>query len=294
MPFLPIFAAIVYAAFHGRTARFSWALSLACGGAALYSLPVQAQEPEIPLTITEMDTVEINAMGVSAPEEKSPWFIVLSLINVYPKLESEELIRRLYNPAMRLLAPGFQDVRTPGDYRDEHLLWTPEIGIGRILSPRWSAKIYLGYSAGTIRTKAKNPSILFGIPLKTDFEIYRSAAYLGLGANFFPWGMPERKKYSGWLERLRNSKANLGLTLTHTYAGYKVKATAAFAEGPNFLNFEQEDNWWVTSFNANIAADIPFNKRNALSLNAGYSFAFQKGYDFDAAAFTIGWKRYFR
>ena len=284
-----LFSGIVNAIIPDRPVRFFWVCSLVCSCVVLCSLPVRAQAP---LTITEMDTVAIDSLYEATSEEESPWFLVFSMLNVYPKLESEELIRQYLNPGMRLIAPEFQNVRTPGDLRDEHLLWTPEIGIGRTLSPRWAANIYLGYSEGTIRTKATNPSI-FGAPLKTDFEIYRSAAYFGLSANFFPWGMPERRDYSGLSDRLQNSKVNLGFRLTHSYAGYKVKVKAAFGEHPDFLDLKLKDNWWVTSFNPNIGADIPINKHNDLILNAGYSFAFTKGYDFDGAGFTIGWKHYF-
>ncbi len=265
-------------------------LYIACGLAALHSPTAKSQDTGKRLSLSGVEASALNAEP--APDPGSPWFILPSLINVYPKLESEELIEEYYNPAMRLIAPGFSDVRTIRSLRDEYVLWTPDFAIGRVLSPRWAIYLHFGYSGGKVRTKADDTSI-FLLPLHTDFEIYRSAAYLGLCADVFPWGMPARKEYNGFWDRLRNTRPSVGLRLTENYAGFKAKVKAGF-DGLQFLDLELDDTWWVTSFNANIGADIPMDKRNALVLNAGYNFAFSRGFDFDAAAFTVGWKHYFK
>ena len=84
------------------------------------------------------------------------------------------------------------------------------------------------------------------------------------------------------------------LRVTETYAGYKVKIKNGFMEYGRFLNLEVSDNLWITSFNANIGADIPLDKYNMLSINAGYNFASPRSFDFDGASFSIGWKRFFK
>lgn len=239
------------------------------------------------------DPFDAVAATEDPSEAQSPWFILPSMINVYPKLESEGLVDKYFNPAMRLLAPGFDDVRTISTLRDEHILWTPIFAIGRNLSEHWALYLQCGYSGGKVRTKADDRSI-FLVPLHTDFEIYRSAAYVGVCADLFPWGMPKRRKYYGLWDRLRNSKPTLGLRLTQNYASFEAKVKAGFGKSTHLLDLELNDNWWVTSFNANVGAEIPVDERNALSLNAGYNFAFTRGFDFDATALTVGWKYYFK
>jgi hypothetical protein len=260
---------------------------------ALSCPSAEAQEPEKKLNVTGTVAADSEGEHVQAPEHESRWFILPSLINVYPKLKSEALIKQLFDPAMRLLAPGFHDVRTVATLRDEHILWTPDFAIGRIMSKYWALYLQLGYEAGKVRTKAHNTSI-FLVPLHTDFEIYRSASYFGLCADVFPWGMPERREYHGLWERLRNTKPSIGFRMTETKAGFEAKAKAGFTDVTHLVDLDLKDNWWVTSLNANIGADIPLSKRNALSVNAGYNFALTRGFDFDAAAFTVGWKHYFK
>lgn len=263
-----------------------------CCCAALWCAPVLAEESDPRLTLRGIDASDSSEL-VSEPAAESPWFILPAMINVHPKLESEELIEELFNPAMRLLAPGFRDVRTIASLRDEYILWTPDLGIGRVMSRYWAAYIHFGYSAGKVRTKSQDTSMLF-VPLHTDFEIYRSAAYIGLCADIFPWGMPERREYHGLWDRLRNTRPSVGLRVTETYASYRAKAKAGFTDFTRFLNLELSDRWWVTTFNANLGADIPLSRRDALALNAGYNVACTQGFDFDGAAFTVGWKHYFK
>jgi hypothetical protein len=106
--------------------------------------------------------------------------------------------------------------------------------------------------------------------------------------------MPERREYHGLWERLRNVRPSIGLRVTETYASYTAKIKGGFTDSTRFLNLELDDRWWVTTFNANVGADIPLNTRNALVLNAGYNIACTQGFDFDGAAFTVGWKHYFK
>ena len=221
------------------------------------------------------------------------WFLLGCLVDVYPKLESERLIRQLLEPAMRLIAPGFEDVKTVGDLRNQGLLWAPHVGIGYVLSRRWAAFFQMGYAAGNVRTKGNVPSLLI-LPLKTNFEIFRGAFYPGVCVDFFPRGMPDLREYHGLWERLRHAQPVMGLRFTETYATYRVKAQARFADFPNFLDVKLKDAWWVPSINANVGVDIPLDRHNVLTFNAGYNFSMKRAYDFDGVAITAGWKHFFK
>jgi hypothetical protein len=259
----------------------------------LCSSPAWAEDAKISPKSAENDGADSGAEPALAPAHESPWFILPALINVYPKLGSEGLIRRYFNPAMRLIAPGFRDVRTISSLRDECILWTPDFAFGRTLSRYLAVYVHFGYSGGKVRTKAHNTSV-FILPLHTDFEIYRSAAYIGLCADVFPLGAPERKDYHGVWERLWNTKPSIGFRVTETYAGFKAKVKVGFTDFTHIVDLTLKDHWWVTTFNANIGADIPLDRRNALTLNVGYNRSLTQAFDFDGGEFTVGWKHYFK
>ncbi len=266
-------------------------LAVPCAWCGTQESPGLSTEGVSPLSLHAIP--EEGRVSIPKPQRPSRWFTLPALINVYPKLESETLIRKYFNPAMRLLAPGFEDVRTISSLCDEHLLWVPDAAFGYVVSPRWALYLHFGYSGGKVRTKADNTSLLL-LPLHTDFEIYRSSSYIGLCADLFPWGMPERRPYASLRERLSNIRPSIGFRLTENYAGYKVKAKAGLTNFTKFLNLDLKEYWWVTTYNMNIGVDIPVNECNALVLNAGYNISFSRGYDFDGMAFTVGWKHYFR
>ena len=243
---------------------------------------------------SKVDTQDAPEAAIAEKEATEPrWFLLFAVVNAYPKLESEEPIDKFFNRPMRVLAPTFDDVRTIGDLRDDFLLWPPHVGFGRILSDRWAVLFEVGYSAGKVRTKADDPSLLV-LPLHTDLEIRRGAFYAGGGVDFFPAGMVKLRKYKGVMERLRAARPSLGARLTWTYATYRVKVKAGFKPLGNLINLEQSDAWLLPSINTNVGLDVPFNKRNCLSLNAGYNFFADRQYDFGGPSFTVAWKHYLR
>ncbi|MFO7975041.1 MAG: hypothetical protein R6V12_10455 [Candidatus Hydrogenedentota bacterium] len=239
--------------------------------------------------IEDADCVPVEK---AAPQDPAKWFFLFALVNTYPKLDSEKPIDRFFNPAMRFLAPSFDDVYTISDLRDDHLIWPPHIGIGRVLSRRWSLFFQCGYASGKVRTKATDPSILL-FPLHTDFEIQRGAAYAGVGLDFFPLGQVEQKKYTTWRERFLGTKPVIGFRYTGTYALYDAKVKVGFVPFGNILSLKLDDAWWVSSVNANIGLDMPITRRTHLTCNAGYNFFFNRAYDFEGSAYTLGIKRYF-
>ncbi len=244
--------------------------------------------------------------GSSSPEQQAapdaqaspsipPWFVFFALVNVYPKMESERLVS-IYDNAMRIAAPGYDDAMTVGDLRDLHLLWAPHFGLGRNLSNHWALFVQTGYTGGKVRTKEDDRSIFAGLPLHTDFEIKRTALYAGIGLDYFPFGMPVLQHYDSWGERLCAAKPVLGGRATWTYATYRARARTSIKpfDSMRHLGVELSDEWLIPSFNGNIGVDVPVNEHSALSFNAGYTWFNRRDYDFNASAFTIGFKHYFR
>ncbi len=228
-----------------------------------------------------------------APEsQNSPWFLLVGFSNAHPRIESEQLIDRYFNSTMSFLAPSYDDVLTVGDLRDRGILWVPYIGIGRVMSKRWAIFAQAGYAAGKVRTKADDPSILV-LPLHTDFEIQRGATYGGVGADFFPFGMPELKEYHGFRERLRGAKLNLGSRLTWTHATYEAKVKVGFKPFDNLVDYKESDNWLLPSVSPNIGVDVPLGRRSQISFNASYNRFFDERDDFEGPSYTIIWKRQF-
>lgn len=237
---------------------------------------------------------ESDALGHACDEASPPpkWFFLFAAVNVYPRLESERFITKGWDPIMRLLAPGYDDVKTIGSLRDNGLLWPPHFGLGRVLSPRWAAFLQAGYSAGKVRTKADDRSVLL-LPLHTDFEIRRGALYGGLCVDCFPVGMPELCPYDSLMARLRAAKPCLGARLVVTHATYAAKAKTGLRPLPDFFHGEFANSWLVSNLNLNVGADVPLDSKSALSFNAGYNFFNKRAYDFGGPAFTVAWKRFF-
>ncbi|MCC6490561.1 MAG: hypothetical protein IT364_23955 [Candidatus Hydrogenedentes bacterium] len=227
------------------------------------------------------------------PEEVSPWFFLLGFSNAHPAMQSEQLIDRYFDPIISSLAPTYDEVTTVGDLRDGFLLWVPYVGVGRILSGKWSAFAQVGYAGGKVRTEADDRSLLL-LPMHTDFEIKRAAYYGGVGLDYFPFGMPELKEYHGVMERLRAAKPNIGTRFTWTNATYEAKVKVGFKPFDNFLNYKEDDEWLLPSASANIGVDVPLNKRSQISINASYNRFNDERDDFEGPSYTIIWKRYFK
>lgn len=238
----------------------------------------------------------LSEVGASSAEERDRprhWFVFLGLVNAYPKLESEKLVGDLFDPAMRLLAPGYDDVRTVRGSRDEHKLWVPQVGVGRVLGDRWSLYLQGGYAAGKVRTKANDRSIVL-LPLHTDFEIWRAALSSTLGLDFYPFRVVELRKYEGLWDRLRGAKPKLGTSLTWTHATFDAKVKVGVTHLVNFLDIKLSDSWYLPSLNTNIGMDVPLSRRTSLGFNAGYNFFSNRKRDFEGPAFTVTWNYFFK
>jgi len=226
-------------------------------------------------------------------DEKSlNWYYFVAAVNVYPQLESEDLIYNVLEPVLQGLSPGHRGVKTIGDLRDDHLLWPPHVGLGVNLNTRWSLFVEAGYTSGKVRTKVDRPSVLL-LPLHTDFEIQRSALFAGVGIDYFPWEMPKQEAYDGLGARLAGARPFLGTRLTWTYATYNAKVKIGFKPFPNVVNLEFEDAWGLPSLTVVGGVDVPLSRHTTLTFNGGYNFFWDQEFDFEGYAFTVQWRRYF-
>lgn len=256
--------------------------------------PTEAGPPQqaAPLALRHLHEVEALPDGSRDEDNASlDWFVFIAGVNVYPKLESEKLIDNLFEPAMQLIAPGYGGVRTISDLRDQGLLWPPHLGIGRVLTPKLAVFVQGGYSAGKVRTQRSDTSI-FLLPLHTDFEIMRGAGYLGFGVDYYPWGMPELRRYETVGERLKAARFALGARLTATYATFDAKVRLALRPFPN-IGIRLSDGWLVPSANFNAGVDVPLTRNSMLFANAGVNYFWKRAYDFGGPSFTLGWKYFF-
>ena len=220
------------------------------------------------------------------------WYFFVAAVNVYPKLESEEIVGDLVEPLLDVLAPGHEGIDTISELRDNHLLWPPHMGLGYNLNDHWSVFFEAGYTEGKVRTRDDTPSLLL-VPLHTDFEIFRSALFGGVGVDYFPWGMPEQREYEGIGDRLSSIRPFLGTRFTWTYATYRVKAKFGVHPLPNLVNIEMSDAWLLPSATLVGGFDLPLSKDTTLTVNAGYNHFWDQEFDFEGGLLTVQWRRYF-
>ncbi|MCX8063939.1 MAG: hypothetical protein N3G21_02055 [Candidatus Hydrogenedentes bacterium] len=225
--------------------------------------------------------------------EISNWFWFISAVNPYPKMESEKPIRKYFDPIMGFLSPDHEPVKTVGDYRDKHLIWAPHIGIGYKINEKFTVTVQGGGEGGKIRTKQTHPSILL-FPLHTDFEIKRTAFYLGGGVHYSPFGSPVHKEFNNFWERIRSSRPYLSLSITHTYATYDARVKVKFEPVFPIVDLELSDKWPTLSVDMNLGLEIPLKKMDEFVVSVGYSKFLHLEEDFDSFTITLEYKRFFK
>src|SRR5690606_27643044 len=119
------------------------------------------------------------------------------------------------------------------------------------------------------------------LPLHTDFEIQRSALFAGVGLDYFPWGMPEQRAYTGIRSRVAGARPFLGTRLTWTYATYDAKVKLGFRPLPNLISLELSDAWTLPSLSVVGGIDLPLSRKASFTVNAGYNFFWDQEYDFE-------------
>ncbi len=273
------------------------ALLLVCAtGAHAAGDVLELKEQPARDTLPPLSEDDLMIEGLPSVEEEAPlrWFFLFGAIDTYPKLETELLLHDMLDPVLQFVAPGYPGTRTFSQMRDEHLLWPPQIAIGRALNDYFSLSIHAGYSAGTVRTNKSQASILLGIPLHVDIELKRTALYVGLDLDCYPWGAVELRDYEGWGERFRAAKPALGTRITWTEAGFDAQVKLGLGPFQSPVKVELDDTWYLPSLNVNVGVDIPINRRNVLAFNAGYNFFWEQEFDFEGMAFTVAWRYFFK
>lgn len=236
--------------------------------------------------------VDLRALAPDPGERARRWYVFLGAINAYPRLESEQLIRRYFDPAMKLTAPGHEDVTTVTTMRDLALIWQPQIGVGYVVNDYLSFAVQVGYMEGKVRTKQTHRSILL-LPLHTDFEIRRGAAFIGLGMDVHPLGTAPLKTYDSWADRFRGIRPTVGGRLTWTYALFKSRVRVGLKPFDNF-GTSLSDYWFIPSLGANVGLTMPLKENRQLAANFGYNWFLKEQQDFNAWALSIEWRHYFR
>ncbi len=237
---------------------------------------------------------DCNGFNNGDGEERkiSNWFWFISVVNPYPKMESERPIKEYFDPIMSFLSPDHEPVRTVSDYRDKHLIWAPHFGVGYKINDKFTVTAQGGGEGGKIRTKQTHPSILL-LPLHTDFEIKRMAFYLGAGVHYSPFGSPIHKEFDGFWDRLKCSRPYLSLSLTHTYATYDAKVKVKFEPIFPVVSLDLSDSWPIYSVDMNLGLEIPLRKKDEFVVSIGYSKFLRLEEDFDSFTITLEYKRFF-
>ena len=221
------------------------------------------------------------------------WYLSIGMASNHPQLRAaEKQIDSEINGLFGLIAPGFDDVRTFSDQRDTFMIWTPFVSVGRTLSTRWDLFGQVGYTAGKVRTKATDPSLLL-LPLHTDVSFERSAFFAGLGVEWFPWEMPELRKYTSLTDRLTHSKPFLGTTLNWNYLTANADVKAALVPFGTLLKIEQPETWRVWNAALYVGLDVPLGSRTTLCANVAYNLFFDYGDDFNGPSGSIYWQWHF-
>jgi len=245
------------------------------------------------VTLVALPAIAQDNAPAKEPRENSNWYFFNGNTNSYPRLDSAaKQIDREINGSLRLLAPTFEDVETFEDQRDNMGIWTPVIGVGKLLSDKWDVFAQTGYSAGKVVTRATVPSLLV-LPLHSDVEIQRTTFFAGVGAAWFPFGVVEMDKYDGLRERLRETKPYLVSTLHCNNMGYKAKVKAGPRPIGNFVNTVEEESWWIGSSAIGAGIDVPATRRDIVSFNVQYTFFYDHGDDFNGPSMTFNWKHFF-
>jgi len=242
---------------------------------------------------TPAEQPETTASDVK-PADGSPWYILMGSVNNQPKLkDASEMIDRQTNKTFRLFAPGFEDVRTFADERDDMMIWSPYVGVGRVLSKHWDVFFQTGYSAGEVRSNETNLTWLLLFPLHTDVRFKRSSFFAGMGLAYYPFGMPERGDFDSIRERLRNARPFVVSTLNYNYLTFDAKIKSGVGLLDELVTIKQSDAWDPWSVGISAGVDIPLTKHSTYSMNLQYNHFIDQTDDFSGLGFNFYWKRFF-
>ncbi|MBN2308620.1 MAG: hypothetical protein JXR94_06590 [Candidatus Hydrogenedentes bacterium] len=232
--------------------------------------------------------------GGAPAADTSRWYVMFGSTNNHPRLDdAQKQIDSEINRTFRFLAPGFDDVKTFGDQRDDLLIWTPYMGVGCVLSKRWDVFVQGGFSSGKVCTRATDPSILFLLPLHTDVEIKRQSFFIGAGVAFFPFGVVERHEFDSLKERLKGTRPFVATTLHWNYLSFDAKVKAGLPPIGTLSEIKQSESWNPWSAGVAVGLDMPVTRHSVLSMNVQQNYFFDQGDDFSGPGISLSWKRFF-
>ncbi len=225
----------------------------------------------MPIAIAEEVDEGPHDIAHGETRAEQSWFVMFGMTNSHPALrDASRTIDRELNLPFRLVAPGFEDIRTFKEQADDFGIWSPMIGIGRNLNEYWDVYLQGGYSRWTIPTRQTNISLLL-LPLHTDIQLTRSNFFAGAGATYFPWRMPELQKYESISERLQNTRPYLGMYVQYNYLTFDGRIRARPLPLPRIINREESDAWHDVSIGGQIGLETPLTERTTISFNVQYN-----------------------
>ena len=266
------------------------------------SLSVAAQPADEAAPAPEAQNQDAKTEGklaLSGPEaqvfgqEDYGWYIFYGNMTTYPRFDNaSKTIDRQINKTFRLLAPGFDDVKTFSDQRDELMLHSPFFGVVKVLDDKWDVFWQIGYTAGKVRTKSSDMSLAL-IPLLTDVELKRASLFTGFGSHWHPWGAAEMRKYDSMLERIKATKWFFASSVNFNYLFFEADIKAGPWPFGSLLNLKQTQHWRVWNISTLVGFDVPLSKRTLFSFNVNYNHFIDYGGDFSGPSVSSYFKTFF-
>ncbi len=269
-------------------------LFFAASAPAQEPAPAPPSPDEAAKAVADIKTGGQITLAADREVNDARWFWHLGLTSSFPRIESEELVGKLYNPLMKTLAPGYDDVTLVGDYRDMGVLLAPQIGLGRRVGDHLTFTFHGGWAGGKVRTKQDAETLIPFLNLHNDFEIYRGAGYVDFAVDVYPFKHPKLLDYETWRERLKAARPKVALSTTIVQADYKAKVKIGLDKLPWIPNIgvTLTDEWLLQSYKTRVGLEIPINRRNVLSFDAAYNFFEDVQYDFNGPIFSVVWQHY--
>ena len=268
-------------------------LAMSLAGVFLWTSSAPAAEEATAAEPTQLELGHAVCPGDDTASQDYRWCFFAGNMTNFPRLkDASDRVDREVNKTLRLIAPGFDDVKSFGDQRDDVMIHTPFLGFGRILNDYFDVFLQAGYTRGVVETKATDWSLLL-VPLRTNVTFERSSFFLGLGTHWHPWGRPVLMKYDGWKARVRGTKPFFATSVNWNYLTFDADVKGAFFPLGNILHIEQSDIFKVWSWSALVGVDMPLTKHTCFSYNVNYNTFFRYGDDFSGPSMSVYMKYLF-
>jgi len=238
-----------------------------------------------------------DACEVSRQEEGAgsslKWHVYVGASNYQPRFEGmDKEVRRQVNGALRHIAPGYDGVETFIDLRDNFVIWIPEIGIGRTLSPRWDLFAHIGYLEGSVVTEEEDTSIVLRL-LHSKVKLHAAYYFAGAGLRWYPWSRPELRAYDSLKARLRNIRPYFAASAN--WVRVKAHADIVFGLKPYDARIKTRHTVSWSPWEARLAAGLqaPLGPRTSLNVESTYHLCSSNGDDLDGFSLGLYWQWHF-